>query len=235
MRRRRSNLATYFAICIMLFVTILIGISANPTKVAATHYDCNSGLGCAGSIRWNGGMDGAQSSIWVGQMSMSGTSSNNHINNALWVSDRVVGPSDDCSYLGAGTGSAWVEVGYQSEGGNQWPQYFYWVDCRIDSQYYEEPIGVVNSVDWYDYNQFRIIRNGYQSPYWDVTIDSVCCTDYRRVTAYNPMTADSIEIGGEVTGRHGGFSDYAYFQTNEYIWITPSGGLELLSTDCVPK
>jgi hypothetical protein len=103
-----------------------------------------------------------------------------------------------------------------------WTQYFYWADCRKDAQCYEEALAVVTSSDRYHANLFRIIRSSANQPYWHVFIDAVS-TDLTRDSWINDMYPTQIEIGGEATSDHGGYSSYTYYTDNRYIWVDGSG------------
>jgi hypothetical protein len=196
------------------FAVIAVEGWAHPREALA--YDCGR-VGCCANVAWIGAMDGADTRIYTGTMKMESTESADHINNALWVRDRQ--NSNGCIVEGDDVGTAWVEVGYQAQ---EYDQFFYWVDCRVNSEYHEQVLPDVTASDKYKYNLFRIKRIGYLSAYYQVHI-AAPSLNMTTTLSYNPMSPDMIIIGGEATGTSGGYSPSSYFSDNRYIYVSPTG------------
>ncbi|HMM41862.1 MAG TPA: hypothetical protein PKA95_08170, partial [Thermomicrobiales bacterium] len=124
---------------VVVFITVALLHVAMASTAEANHYDCVSN-DCYGTVRWNGGVDGADARISVGTMTMNSSDYNWHINSVLWVRDRS--EVTDCVVSGIPVDTAWVEVGVWAR---QYAQKFYWGDCRAGSTYYDGAWGFVNA------------------------------------------------------------------------------------------
>jgi hypothetical protein len=188
-----------------------------PPKIAWA-YSCTGVLVCYGVVGWPGNVDGAFTSIVNLPNIHAG---DGHLNAEMWLQPPV--PSGKtCAVFGLNMGGCWIEIGAK-DGPEQCkpniPCYFWNHVTPCDNCYNSYRSFWMQDIPSADINHqvdLRIERKGTSTSSFVLLLQSARLT-LPDESDNNPVSPDSIQVGGELAGTTGAYmSPGTSFRNNQW-------------------
>jgi hypothetical protein len=111
----------------------------------------------------------------------------------------------------------WVEAGYMVDSfDNSGRAFYFWADIRpVDHTFWQHPMGVIPSADYYHNATYWIWRTPGWSNRFSVQMIS-WATSWTGVSTSNSMLVDKTQMGMELSGYSGAHASNAFFTSRYY-------------------